>query len=186
MITSVIYKKVNFWSVVFNLPKSFYAKIDSLCSAFLWKNKSSSSQGARISWKDICIPKKEGGLGIRLLEEFEMVFRLKHVWNLFSNPRSLWVSWLKGNVFHIKPFWLVEDSPRLSRAVRSMIQTKDMLLEFLKCEVRNGQTALIWYDSWIDQGPLINFVGVSGPRQLRLRQTAVVVDVTTNGEWHLP
>ncbi|KAG2314218.1 hypothetical protein Bca52824_017340 [Brassica carinata] len=182
MITSVIYKKVNFWSVVFNLPKSFYAKIDSLCSAFLWKNKSSSSQGARISWKDICIPKKEGGLGIRLLEEFEMVFRLKQVWNLFSNPQSLWVSWLRGNVFYRKPLWLMEESPRLSRAVRSMIQTKDLLLEFLICEVRNGQIALFWYDSWSDMGPLINFVGASGPCQLSLRQTAVVADAITNGE----
>ncbi|KAG2323482.1 hypothetical protein Bca4012_058967 [Brassica carinata] len=73
MITSVNYSKVNFWSAVFVLPKSFYTKIDSLCAAFLWNNKSSPSRGARVFWKDICRPKKEGGLGIRLLEEFEMV-----------------------------------------------------------------------------------------------------------------
>lgn len=79
LITSVIYGKVNFWSAVFVLPKSFYAKIDSLCEAFLWKNKSTSARGARVAWIDICKPKKEGGLGIRLLEDFELVFRLKHV-----------------------------------------------------------------------------------------------------------
>lgn len=104
LIASVIYGKVNFWSSVFMLPKSFYAKIDSLCAAFLWGNKSGTTRGARVSWRDICKPKAEGGLGIRLLEEFELVFRLKHAWNLFTNVESLWVSWLKSNVFHQKPF----------------------------------------------------------------------------------
>ena len=36
MVISVIYGMVNFWSSVFDLPKRFYAKNDSLCSAFLW------------------------------------------------------------------------------------------------------------------------------------------------------
>ena len=90
-----------------------------------------------------------------------MVFRLKHVWNLFTNIRSLWVSWLKTNVFHRKPFWIMEDSPGLSKTVRSMIQIKDMLVDFLKWEfpeVGNGQTAMFWFDSWNDRGLLIDFV----------------------------
>lgn len=37
---------------------------------------------------------KEGGLGIRLLEDFELVFRLKHVWNFFTNTGSLWNKYL--------------------------------------------------------------------------------------------
>ncbi|WZZ87370.1 hypothetical protein YC2023_115949 [Brassica napus] len=50
MIYSVIYGMVNFWSSVFVLPKWFYAKVDSLCSGFLWKNSTSSAVGARVSW----------------------------------------------------------------------------------------------------------------------------------------
>lgn len=185
-ITSVIYGKVNFWSSVFVLPKSFYAKIDSLCAAFLWKNKTGNARGARVAWSDICKPKKEGGLGIRLLEEFEMVFRLKHVWNFFTNKDSLWIRWLKANVFHRKPFLLMEDSARLSKAVRSMVQIKDMLGDYLRCEVGNGKSAMFWFDSWNDLGPLIEFVGAAGPRQLRLRLTASVVDATADGQWQLP
>ena len=186
LITSVIYGKVNFWSAVFVLPKSVYAKIDSLCVAFLWKNKPTSTRGARVAWIDICKPKKEGGLGIRLLGDFELVFRLKHVWNYFTNAGSLWVSWLKSNVFHRKPFWQMEDSPRLSKAVRSLIETKSMLVDFLKCKMGNGQDAMFWFDSWNDLGPLIDLIGATGPRQLRIRLSASVADATSNGEWNLP
>lgn len=115
-----------------------------------------------------------------------MGFRLKHVWNFFTNKDSLWIRWLKENVFHGKPFWLMEDSARLSKAVRSMVQIKDMLGDFLRCEVGNGQTAMFWFDSWNDLGPLIEFVGAAGPRQLRLRLTTYVVDATAYGQWHLP
>lgn len=89
LLTSLIYGKVNFWSSVFTFPKDFYAKVDSIYAAFLWRNKSNTSRGARVAWKDLCKAKKVGGMGIILLEEFEMVFRLKHVWNLFSNAESL-------------------------------------------------------------------------------------------------
>lgn len=72
MIYSVIYSMANFWSSVFVLPKWFYAKVDSMCSGFLWKNSTRSATGARVSWENICKPKAEGGLGIRKLEDFEM------------------------------------------------------------------------------------------------------------------
>lgn len=61
LVASEVYGMVNFWSSVFSLPKRFYGKIDSLCSAFLWKNSTTSAVGARVSWENICKPKKEGG-----------------------------------------------------------------------------------------------------------------------------
>lgn len=85
LIYSVVYGMVNFWSSVFVFPKRFYNKVDSLCSAFLWKNSTTSASGARVSWSSICTPKDEGGLGLRKLENFDMVFRLKRLWNFFSN-----------------------------------------------------------------------------------------------------
>lgn len=109
MIYSVIYGMVNFWSSVFVLPKWFYAKVDSLCSGFLWKNSTSSASGARVSWDSICKPKAEGGLGLRKLEEFELVFRLKRVWLFFYGSGSLWVPWLSNNRFGGRSLWLVDD-----------------------------------------------------------------------------
>lgn len=113
------------------------------------------------------------------------MFRLK-AWNLFTNVESLWVSWLKSNVFHQKPLWMMEDSPRLSKSVRSLVQLKDFLITFMRCEIGDGQDALFWFDSWTELGPLLTYVGDSGPRRLRLRVSATVADATRNGTWNLP
>ncbi|KAG7559114.1 Alpha/Beta hydrolase fold [Arabidopsis thaliana x Arabidopsis arenosa] len=183
LISSVIYGMVNFWSAVFNLPKRFYSKVDSICAAFLWKNKVDSAVGARVAWKDVCKPKEEGGLGIRHLEDFQIVFQLKLIWNLFANAGSLWVAWLNGNVFHRYNFWILEESQRLSRTVNCMIKLKPLLKDFLRCEIGNGQRASFWFDHWCDLGPLIDLLGVNGPRQLRISKTALVLNAVQNGDW---
>ncbi|VVB10332.1 unnamed protein product [Arabis nemorensis] len=162
LISSVIYGMVNFWSAVFVLPKRFYEKVDSLCSAFLWKNNTTSAVGARVAWDDICKPKAEGGLGIRLLAEFEVVFRVKQVWNFFANAGSLWVAWLQGNIFHRKSYWITEDSNRFSK------------------------TASFWFDAWTELGPLITYIGEEGPRKLQVRKDARVIESTRNGQWRMP
>ncbi|CAA7053093.1 unnamed protein product [Microthlaspi erraticum] len=186
LVSSGIYGMVNFWSYVFSLPKMFYAKIDSLCAAFLWNNNTNSARGARVAWKDICRPKMEGGLGIRLLEDFEKVFRLKQIWNLYTNAGSLWVAWVNKYIFGRKGFWLTADSPCFSRAIRSMLQLKPILPEFLRCDLRNGETSSFWYDSWTDLGSLIDYMGSNGPRQLRIPKGAKVSRAVKDGSWSLP
>nr|VDD38956.1 unnamed protein product [Brassica oleracea] len=177
---------VNFWSAVFVLPQTFYAKIDSLCAAFLWRNHTGSASGARVAWKDVCKPKAEGGLGLRPLEEFGTVFTLKRVWIFFSSSGSLWVDWLKNHVFHRERFWSLSDSPRLSPTVRSMLQLCPVVSEFMRCEVGNGGIASFWFDHWTRLGPLIQFAGQNAPRSLRIRKNAKVIEATRNGEWLMP
>lgn len=186
LVASVICGMVNFWSSVFVLPQGFYEKVDSLCSAFLWKNRTSAGTGARVSWEHICKPKKEAGLGLRRLQEFEKVFALKRVWNIFSDSGSLWVAWLKSNIFARCSYWSISDSQRLSPTVRSMIRIKDTVAVFLRCSIGDGRAASFWYDFWTDLEPLIEAFGQRGPKELRIQHEAYVDAASTNGEWSLP
>ena len=186
LIYSVIYGMLNFWSSVFVLPKRFYAKVDSLCASFLWKNSTSSSVGARVSWTDICRPKTEGGLGLRQLEDYDLVFRLKRLWNFFSNSGSLWVAWLSHNRFRDQNYWLVRDSQRFSPTIRGMLQLKNLIPQFLRCIVGDGQYASFWYDYWTELGPLSIMFGSSGTRQLQIPISASVSEAVVNGNWFIP
>lgn len=186
LISSAVYGMVNFWSAVFNLPKKFYKKVDSLCAAFLWKNKVGSAVGARVAWKDVYTPKEEGGLGIRLLENFQVIFQLKLIWNFFANAGSLWVAWLKGNVFHRKSYWVMEESQRLSRSINCLIKLKPLVKDFLHCQLGNGRHISFWYNHWCDLGPLMDFFGAHGPRLLRLSKDVTVSEAVRNGEWWMP
>lgn len=58
-------------------------------------------------------------------------------------------------------------------------------MDFLRCQLGNGQTEMFWYDSWTELGPLLNFIGAAGPCQMRVRLSARVVAATLNGSWNL-
>lgn len=52
--------------------------------------------------------------------------------------------------------------------------------------VENGSKTNIWFDSWTPFGPLLKFIGIDGPRSLRLPLNAVVADACTIDGWRLP
>lgn len=70
--------------------------------------------------------------------------------------------------------------------VRSMLQQKDQLQNFLRCSIGNGNKALFWYGYWTDLGPLYLMFGSSGPRALRISLHANVSQAVRNGNWILP
>ena len=105
--------------------------------------------------------------------------------NFFSNSGSLWVGWLSHNRFGDKNFWLVRDSQRFSATIRGMLQLKNILPQFLRCAVGDGQRTSFWYDYWTDLGPLYLLFS-SGPRKLQVHDSASVSDAVRNGEWFLP
>ncbi|CAD5326274.1 unnamed protein product [Arabidopsis thaliana] len=70
--------------------------------------------------------------------------------------------------------------------IRNVMELKPSIVEFMRCDVGNGESASFWYDAWTDFGQLLTFLGAAGPRQLRIRQDARVVEASRNGDWFLP
>nr|ABD96942.1 hypothetical protein [Tarenaya spinosa] len=182
----VIYGMVNAWSRVFMLPKHLLKEIDRLCSTFLWKNSIEVRSKARIAWKLVCQPKEEGGLGIRRLEDFSSIFRLKSIWMIFKESGSLWVAWLKENVFKKRGFWGALRSQRQSCHLRKLLGYKDHAREFLSCVLGNGKTTTFWHDDWTGMGPLIERIGAAGPRALRIPLYAAVAKAVRGSNWNFP
>lgn len=108
LIKSVITSLANFWLQAFRLPSSCLKEIESLCSAFLWSGPELKTSMAKVSWKCVCLPKREGGLAIRPLKEVNKVLCLKLIWRLSAARSSLWVQWIncylirKGSFSSIK------------------------------------------------------------------------------------
>ena len=112
LIKSVIVSMVNFWSQAFILPAKCLDKIESMCSAFLWSGSPNQTHKAKVSWDDLCVPKSEGGLGVRKFRETNRVFALKLIWRLFTQPSSLWVSWVTHYLLRYNSFWDVRDDTK--------------------------------------------------------------------------
>ena len=94
LIKSVLLSIVNFWMTGFTLSGQFIKEINSLCSAFLWSGPSLNVKKAKVSWDVVCLPKKEGGLGLRSLKAMNKVLTLNLLWRLTSSQPSLWAKWI--------------------------------------------------------------------------------------------
>jgi hypothetical protein len=83
-----------YWINIFILPKKIIRAIKQKFNHFFfWNGKDEGIARAKVSWNMLCLPKEEGGLGIKKLEEWNHAAMMKHIWSLFMRLGSLWVVW---------------------------------------------------------------------------------------------
>ena len=95
LLSSVLYNIQMYWCSMFIIPKYTIAKIEQLFSTFLWSGKLGNASRAKIRWEYVCLPKEEGGLGLRRVKDSNDASVMKHIWNLFYRKDSLWVAWVQ-------------------------------------------------------------------------------------------
>ena len=80
---------------MFIIPKYTIAKIEQIFSIFIWSLKLGIARRAKVRWQSVCLPKEEGGLGLRRVKDSNDASVMKHIWNLFYRKDSLWVAWVE-------------------------------------------------------------------------------------------
>ncbi|GKE87084.1 RNA-directed DNA polymerase, eukaryota, reverse transcriptase zinc-binding domain protein, partial [Tanacetum coccineum] len=73
-----------FWASMFILPVSISNEIERLMRDFLLNFGIFKRGKAKVSWKSICKPKVEGGLGIKALDSWNIALMSKHVRNIVT------------------------------------------------------------------------------------------------------
>ncbi|XP_074314455.1 uncharacterized protein LOC141649671 [Silene latifolia] len=69
-------------------------RIDALCRNFLWEGRTEYTRAPLVAWDRVCLPKQEGGLGLRDLVTWNTVAVGKLAWWVFHGPDKLWVQWV--------------------------------------------------------------------------------------------
>ncbi|KAL0884326.1 hypothetical protein Bca101_008307 [Brassica carinata] len=186
LLKTVIFGLVNFWVSAFMLPKGCIAAIESLCARFLWSGNIEKKGIAKVAWSTVCLPKQEGGLGVRSIHVWNQVLGLKFVWLLLSHAPSLWTDWHKDTHLANNSFWTIQPTQNDSWAWKRLLKLRPLALQFSKYVVGNGATTRFWFDPWTPFGQLINYLGAAGPRALRTRKEAMVADAIVDSTWALP
>lgn len=184
LISSVIYGLVNFWFTAFSLPKGCLKDIEKLCNRFLWVGDLSRRTSAKVSWKEICLPKSEGGLGLRNLLVWNKSLNLKLVWLLFSSSGSLWVAWMREHRFKRNSFWSIEVKITDSWIWKFLMALRNIAKALLSCTVGDGKQISFWFDNWCEHGPLILFVGENGPRLMGIPAQSSLANAYISHDWH--
>ena len=171
LLSSVLYSLQVYWTGIFILPKSIIKAIEQKFNWLLWNGKSIGSAKAKVSWKDVCYPKREGGLGLKSLEVWNQTSMLRHVWSLFARSGSIWVAWSVGIPQYCYWSW------------RKILELRDVAKRFLKFEVGNGQ---IFICGWILGTLLVFFwrlLVIGGVYDAQSSVEAKLSFVILNGDW---
>ncbi|KAG7640678.1 hypothetical protein ISN44_As02g005760 [Arabidopsis suecica] len=155
-------------------------------TSLLWSGNVDDGKGAKVAWAAVCLPKAEGGFGLRRLLEWNKTLCLRLIWLLFNNNGSLWASWHCHHYLKNKSFWKIEASQRDPWSWKMLLNLRPLTEQFVRSKVGNRLKTSFWHDSWTSLGPLIKCLGDFGSRILRIPISARVVDAYGPNGWRLP
>ncbi|GAV77234.1 hypothetical protein CFOL_v3_20705, partial [Cephalotus follicularis] len=124
LISSTLFSLQVFWCRTFILPVAVIKKCEGIIRSFMWFGLGNVRKAGKVAWNKVCMPKAEGGLGIKNLRTWNKVF-------------------LKG-----KKFWAVQVTSQCSWLWRKVLQLRDVLAQCLVFKIRDGLNLSFWFDPW--------------------------------------
>jgi len=140
-------------------PKTILDLIEKSLANFFW----GSSEGKRkyhwISWKKLCYPKIEGGVGFRSLHDICNTFAAKAWWN-FRTQNSLLTKFLEAK--YCKRIHAVARKKNYSQSHiwRRLMDARNDCEHNILWKVGNGNLSF-WWDNWTNIGALAMLVDQS-------------------------
>ncbi|GKA91486.1 putative RNA-directed DNA polymerase [Tanacetum coccineum] len=186
LIRSVIGSMHIFWASVFIIPNRVLIDIEQIMRKFLWCPGNASKGKAKVAWDVVCLPKDEGGLGIRRLDCFNSALMVSHLWKLLSSKESLWVKWVHMYKLNGRNFWDIPLRGNMSWSWRKILQLRPIIREFVWCNVGNGLSTSLWFDKWCVASPLYNHVSSRDIFRSGLTLSSHVNDIVRDGVWDWP
>ncbi|XP_035838846.1 uncharacterized protein LOC118486474 [Helianthus annuus] len=187
LINSVISAMYTYWASVFMLPVRIVKKLEKCMRRFLWNGGVQGSVRSKVAWKDVCLPKTEGGLGIRSVMDVNKALISSHVWSIINNRRSLWVSWIHSYKLKGTSFWEVKCSSNPSWGWRKFLALRNQIRPYVWKSIQSGRQTNAWSDNWCSCSPVRYLIF---PRRIANAgfnlHTTVAELIDANGNWKWP
>ncbi|GFZ14333.1 hypothetical protein Acr_24g0005230 [Actinidia rufa] len=107
-----------------------YTSRTELVRNFLWGGKCNVFKQPLVAWKEITLPKIEGGFGIRNPKVWNKALLSKILWDIQSKKDSLWVHWVHHFYLKCKSFWAYKIKYDDSPLSKQIIALRDELIAF--------------------------------------------------------
>ncbi|KAL2231085.1 UNVERIFIED_CONTAM: hypothetical protein Sindi_1702900 [Sesamum indicum] len=154
IIKSILSAMSIYWASAFILPKAIIKQIEKRLRTFLWKGTSMSGY-AKVAWKDVCKPTKEGGQGIKDIGILNRSLIAKKLCDVIRCDRtSIWVEWLKQTRLHNTSIWTINEKGG-SWGLRKLLRLRSSILPMTEFLIGEGRSFYLWKDPWHHLGPLI-------------------------------
>ncbi|GJV60546.1 putative reverse transcriptase domain, reverse transcriptase zinc-binding domain protein [Tanacetum coccineum] len=186
LIRSVLSSMHLYWASVFILPTSLMLELERVMRGFLWCQGEMKKGKAKVAWEVVCLPKKEGGLGIRRLEAFNKALISSHIWSILSGKESLWVKWIHSHKLNGRSFWDVPLRGKISWGWSKILQICQLVRPFFWSKIGNGISTSAWHDTWSSVGPLSCVISNRDIFRAGFSLESRVADIISHDEWAWP
>ena len=186
LISSVLYSIQTYWCSMFIIPKFTCYKIEHIFSGFMWSGKDVNARRAKVGWKALCLPKEEGGIGLRRVKDWNDAAIMKHIWNLFYRKDSIWVAWVREVLLRQGSIWSARIPSRSSWSWRKILQLRDRVRPYIWHRECNGGGTFLWHDFWNPLGPILSLSGERILYDSAIHKNAYVVFVMDGTRWNWP
>ncbi|KAL5577665.1 hypothetical protein UlMin_019364 [Ulmus minor] len=180
ILTKAIFQAIPTYSMnMFKLPISLIKELYRLCARFWWGGDISKQKMHWCTWEQLCVHKKNGGMGFRDLRLFNKAIFAKQAWRIHTQPSSLVARVLQGFYFTSSSFLQVKKSNGTSFVWRSILWGRELFLQGARWKIGCGNDTYIYHDRWL---PRDGCFKISSPRVLG--NFAKVNDIiTASGSW---
>ena len=163
----------------YDWPVSLIKEIEQSIRNFIWSGDTSKRKLVTVSWKKVCRPVSERGLGIRSISCTNQASNLKLCWEMLTSDNS-WAKILHSRV--IKKDKVI--NYHIFSSIWSSIKSEyNNLLENTKWLLGNGESISFWKDQWCGNS-LNNVLNI--PNSISMHLAARVSDFIHNFQWKIP
>jgi len=137
----------------FLLPSSFCNILDHRFKDFWWGFPPEKARNLCLkSWDSICLPRKQGGLGLRKMSTTNLALITKLGWK-FLHSNSLWVEHLQKKYIHYGSFFTTSTATTASWIWKGLQKCKRFLIAGSCLNVSVNSADCIWTTSWVPSLP---------------------------------
>jgi hypothetical protein len=186
MTNAVLSSLPTFYLCTFKLQETVIKQIDKFRKHCLWRGADLNAKTPpKAAWDLVCLPKKEGGLGVIRLQTHNEALLLKNLHNFFNKQDIPWVHliWEK----YYRSGKLPNHTMKGSFWWRDNLRLLNLYKGVARVIVGAGNTCSLWLDQWEGQTPcrtmpeLFSFVR---NQFLTINKAKTIMDL--NSILHLP
>ncbi|GAV93079.1 hypothetical protein CFOL_v3_36457, partial [Cephalotus follicularis] len=185
LIKSTLASMQIFWCSTFLLPAEVIKECERILRKFLWASSGNSGKRGLVKWTTVCLPRPEGGLGIKSLKTWNQILLLKQIWNIL-NDHSLWVQWCKLNLIRKHSFWTLSTTGSMSWSWRQILHLRNKALTQLVYVCGRWDKFSLWYDPWFHGTSIYSTYGYRVIYDAGLGNNELVQTVIENDQWCWP
>ncbi|GJR67372.1 putative reverse transcriptase domain, reverse transcriptase zinc-binding domain protein [Tanacetum coccineum] len=146
---SVISAMQVYWASILVIPKGITSDIQQLTCGFLWCNGDYKRGKVKVAWESICLPKSEGGHGLRSLEGWRKILQLREqvrpfIWAVMGN-------WHKTSLWH--DHWCTQSMLSHHLSLRDTARDGYNLRTCVSDLVVHG--GWNWHSTWLAKAPIL-------------------------------